>query len=75
MEIITCGDVKDLKLDVLVKRNYIWMKNKKLTLLKVESSGQPSKFQVFEDLIREKCHVPFSYKKWWWIEGVHMSHV
>lgn len=51
------------------------MKNKKLTLLKVESSGQPSKFQVFEDLIREKCHVPFSYKKWWWIEGVHMSHV
>jgi hypothetical protein len=44
--------------------------------LKVSSFGQPSKFQVFEDLIRDKCHVPFLIiKKWWWIKGVHMSHV
>jgi hypothetical protein len=44
--------------------------------LKVSSFGQPSKFQVFEDLIREKWHALFFIKKsWWWIKGVHMSHM
>ncbi len=63
LEIITCRVVKDLKLDVLVKKITFGWKTKNWNLLKVSSFRQLSKFQVFEDLIKEKCHALFFIKK------------
>jgi hypothetical protein len=52
------------------------MRNKKLSSFKVKtfSFGVVFKTTSFWRL-GLRCYAPFTIKHWWWIKGMHMSHV